>query len=108
MSNLFNQNPMILDTVWTAGAIPAGLSGLTSWQDFSLIKWVNPTAAGDECKIIDASAGAFVLFDEFAVVAHQDVILWDAAAQGGKKYSFKKGLWVLATLTAGGKLYLYR
>jgi hypothetical protein len=108
MANLFNQNPMILDTVWTSGTIPAALTALTSWQDFSLIKLVNPAAAGDECKITDASAGTFVLFDEFAVAAHQDVVLWDAAAQGGKKYSFKKGLWVLATLTATDKVYLWR
>ena len=105
MSNAFTQNPMILDTVWTAGTIPAALSGLTSWQDFSLIKWVNPAAAGDECKLTDINSN--VLFDEFASVAHQDVVLWDAA-QMGHKYSFKKGQWVLATLTAGGKLYLYR
>jgi len=106
MPNVFNQNPMILDTVWTAGTIPAGLSGLTSWQDFSLIKWVNPTAAGDECKLTDINSN--VLFDEFAVAAHQDVVLWDAAANGGHKYSFKKGQWLLVTLTAGGKLYLWR
>lgn len=106
MANLFTQNPIILDTTWTSGTIPAALTALTSWQDFSVIKWVNPAAAGDECKITDASAGTFILFDEFCSVAHQDVLLWDAG-QMGRKYSFKKGLWVLATLTSG-KVELWR
>lgn len=108
MANLFTQNPIILDTVWTSGTIPAALTALSSGnpQAFSLIKWVNPATAGDECKITDASAGTFVLFDEFCAVAHQDVILWDAA-QMGKKYVLKQGLWVLATLTSG-KVYLYK
>jgi hypothetical protein len=107
MANLFTQNPVILDTVWTAGTIPAALTAMFN-QQFGLIKWVNPTAAGDECKITDASsAGPFVLFDEFAVAAHQDVVLWDASVSG-KVYQFKNGGWVLATLTAGGKLYLWK
>lgn len=106
MANLFNQNPIILDTTWTSGTIPAALTALTSWQDFSVIKWVNPGTVGDECKITDASAGTFILFDEFCDLIHQTKILWDAAVMG-HKYSFKKGLWVLATLTSG-KVELYR
>src|SRR5690349_13514317 len=104
MANLFTQNPMILDTVWTSGTIPAALTALTSWQDFSLIKLVNPSAAGQEVQITDINSK--VLFDEFSVAANQDVVLWDAAAMGGKKYSLKKGLWVL-TVLGGGKLYLW-
>jgi hypothetical protein len=104
MANLFTQNPVILDTVWTTGTIPAALIAMFN-QQFSLIKWVNPTAAGDECKITDINS--LVLFDEFAEVAHKDVVLWDASV-GGKKYQFKNGGWVLATLTAGGKLYLWK
>jgi hypothetical protein len=105
MANAFNQNPMILDTTWTAGTIPAALTAITSPQAFSLIKLVNPAAAGDEVKITDINGN--VLFDEFASVIHQDVVLWDAS-NGGKKYVLKQGLWVLLTLTAGDKLYLWR
>lgn len=106
MANSYTGNPIILDTVWTSGTIPAALAALTSAQLFSLIKWVNPTAAGDECKITDL--GGNVLFDEFADVAHKDVVLWDAAT-AGRKYQLKEGgKWILATLTAGGKLYLYK
>lgn len=107
MSNLFKQTPMILDTVWTSGSMPAALTDPTAGPHlFSLIKLVNPAAAGDEVKITDF--GGNVLFDEFASVAHLDVVLWDAASQGGKKYQFKQGLWILATLTAGDKLYLWK
>lgn len=106
MSNLFTQNPMILDTVWTAGTIPAALTGLTSWQDFSVIKWIGNTTAADECKITDINGN--VLFDEVIVAANVglDIVLWDTAVMG-HKYSLKKGLWVLVTLTHG-KVYLYR
>ncbi len=104
MANAFNANPMVLDTVWTAGTIPAALTAITSPQRFKLIKWVNPTTIGHELKLIDASAGANVLFDEFASVAQQPVVLWD---NPGNPYVFKQGLWVLLTL-ASGKLYLYR
>lgn len=106
MANTFTQNPFILDTVWTSGTIPAGLTAATAPHVFSLIKWVNPATAGDECKITDASAGTFVLFDEFCDVAHKDVVLWDSSL-AGRKYVFKQGLWVLATLTSG-KVYLYK
>jgi hypothetical protein len=104
MANSFGGNPVILDTVWTSGTIPAALTSMFN-QAFSLIKLVNPAAAGDEVKITDINGN--VLFDEFAAVAHQDVVLWDAAT-AGKKYEFKRGLWVLVTLTATDKLYLWK
>jgi hypothetical protein len=104
MANSFGGSPVILDTVWTAGTIPAALTAMFN-QAFRLIKWVNPSTAGDECKITDINGN--VLFDEFAVAAHQDVVLWDASVSG-KVYQFKNGGWVLATLTAGGKLYLWK
>lgn len=104
MANLFNGSPVILDTAWTAGTIPAALTAMFI-QEFSLIKLVNPAAAGDEVKITDINGN--ILFDEFASVAHQDVVLWDAAT-AGRKYVFKHGLWVLLTLTATDKVYLWK
>jgi hypothetical protein len=95
VSNVFSQNPIIIDTVWTTGTIPAALTALTSPEAFSLIKFVNPAAAGNECKITDGAGN--VLFDEFASAIGLDVTLWDASV-GGKKYVFKQGLWVVATL----------
>lgn len=104
MANLYTQNPIILDTVWTTSTIPAAITAMFNHQ-FSLIKLVNPAAAGDEAKFTDGFG--LVLFDEFASVAHQDVVLWNAATEG-KKYQFKDRLWVLATLTAGDKVYMWR
>lgn len=105
MANLFAQNPVILDTVWTAGSIPAALTAMFN-QAFRFIKLVNPTTIGDEVKITDASSSPLILFDEFAVAAHQDIELWNYE-KAGKLYQFKNGLWVLATLTSG-KVYLYK
>jgi hypothetical protein len=105
MANLFTQNPIILDTVWTAGTIPAALAALASGnpQRSRMIKWVNPvTPATDEITITDINGK--VLFDEFCSVAHQDVVLWDNPAN---PYVLKQSQWVL-TVLGSGKLYLWR
>lgn len=106
MANAFNQNPMILDTVWSSGTIPAALTALSSGnpQAFTKIVWQGGTLA-DTIVITDASAGTFTLFSDTCPATGQDVVLWQNS--NGKKYTFKQGLWVLKTM-AHGQLLLYK
>lgn len=104
MANIFNANPMILDTVWTSGTMPAAFLALTNPQRFRLIKWIGNSAAADECKITDL--GGNVLFDEVIVAGNVglDIVLWDTP---GDPYVFKQNGWILTTLTHG-KLWLWK
>jgi|ERR1700704_762968 len=105
MANVFNANPMVLDTTWTAGTIPAALTALSANpQAFMRIVWTGATA-GDTLVITDASAAANVLFSEACPVTNQPVTLWQNSE--GKKYTFKQSLWVLLTKPTG-KLLLYK
>jgi len=101
VANQFTSNPISLDTVWTAGAIPAGLTALTSPQQFRYVKWINPVTVGDTVVITDLNGN--VLLTATCAVAKQDIDLWHSS----RPIAFKDNKWVLLTL-ASGKVYLYR
>lgn len=108
MANVFQNangnpaNPIIIDTAF--GSVPAALTAIAGSgpQRFRLIRWVNPSSAGQECKITDGAGN--VLFDEFASAPNVDVTLWD---NPGNPYVLKQSNWLVPTL-GGGKLYLWK
>lgn len=104
MANIFSQNPFVVDTTWTTGTIPAGLTAVAGGgpQAFTKIVWTGGTAA-DVCTITDAFGN--LLFNEVCPVTGQDMVLWDSA--GGKKYTFKQSLWVVSSIPHG-KLLFYK
>lgn len=104
MANVFNQNPMQIDTVWTTGTIPAALTAEANNgpQSFNRIVWEGGTL-GDTIVITDAGGNA--LFNDACPVTNQAVILWQNS--NGKKYTFKQSKWVVSTM-AHGKLLLYK
>ena len=110
MSNIFSQDPLILDTVWGPGqspvvAVPTALTNGTVYnQTFRRIVWVDPTSAGDQCEITDQNGN--IILNTYASVAHADVVLWDAG-DTRRSLVLKQGLWNLNIL-GSGKLYLYR
>lgn len=105
MSNLFTQDPLILDTIWTANSIPAALTnGSVPNQTFRRAVWENsifnsPTA---ECVIQDINGNVILS----AYAGDFQTVLWDAGVTR-KSLLLKTGHWVLARLDTG-KLYLYR
>lgn len=104
-SNGFAVNPIVIDTVWTAGTIPADLTTISSGgpQRFRRIVWTNPiTPATDTLVIQDISGNT--LFSEVCAVAHQDIVLWDNSRS---PYAMKQGQWVVSTI-GSGKLLLYK
>lgn len=101
MANAFNQDPMVLDTVWTAGSMPAAFLALTSPQQFSRIVWEGGTAA-DVIIITDINGN--VIFTDTCPVTGQDVVLWD---NNGKKKIMKQNGWIL-TQMPHGKLLLFK
>jgi hypothetical protein len=104
MANLFNQNPFILDTVWTSGTIPAALQSTTRSADqFRQIVWDAPAAAGDQVVITDLNGE--VVLEATATAADVPVLLWSEAS--GRMFTLKFGKWVLATLSSG-KLYMLK
>lgn len=102
MSNVFTQNPIIVDTAWTTGTIPAALTNIAGGgpQQFTKIVWTGGTAA-DVLTITDAAGN--VLFSEVCPVTGQDVVLWDSK----KKYIFKQSLWVVSSIPHG-KILFYK
>lgn len=103
MANVFAQNPIIVDTAWTAGTIPAALTSQAGNgpQLFSKIVWTGGTAA-DVLTITDINGN--VIFSEVCPVTGQDVVLWD---NNGKKFPLKQSQWVV-TAIPHGKLLLYK
>jgi len=77
MANVFNQNPITLDTSWAAGSPPSGLQALKSPSEFKQIVW-NAAAVGDTITFTDQSS--LVLKKWTATVAGANV-LWNDAAE---------------------------
>jgi hypothetical protein len=77
MANIFNQNPIVLDTVWAAGSPPAGLQALKSPSEFKQIIW-NAAAVGDTITFADQNG--LTLLSWTANVAGANV-LWNDAKQ---------------------------
>lgn len=104
MANLFNQNPMILDTTWTANTIPAGLTAIKNGppQSFTRIVWVGPANAGDKVTITDINGN--VLLAGVASAPNALVELWDKEEQ---RYTLKQSQWVLSVRDSG-QIYLYK
>jgi hypothetical protein len=103
MANVFTGNPFVVDTAWTAGTIPAGLTAQSGNgpQTFRKIVWSGGTAA-DVLTITDINGN--VLFSEVCPVTGQDVVLWDNNAT---KYTLKQSQWVVTSIPHG-KLLLYK
>ena len=111
MANKFNNgtagiaiNPISVDTAWTAGTIPAALTGIAGGgpQRFRLIKWVGPTTAAHVCSIQDINGNQ--LLKGVCAVANQEVVLWD---NPGNPYVLKQSQWVVDTIQSG-TLLLYK
>ena len=100
MSNLFNQNPFVLDTVWTTTTIPDDLTDLSengggSPDEFRRIVWMGGTA-GDN--IVFTDANDLAILKGYCPVTNQEVVLWE---NGRNRFVMKQGLWVLKTMAHG-------
>jgi hypothetical protein len=73
MANVYNRNPIVLDTFSGAVDLAAQL-GLPSGCPIKVnfIEWMTPTSAGDTCLISDAASGTPV-FSETCVTANQSM-----------------------------------
>lgn len=102
MANIFTQNPMIVDTAWTTGTIPAALTAELNNgpQAFKKIVWEGGTAL-DVVTITDA--GGNILFNQECPVTGQDVLLWESG--NGAKYTFKQSKWVVSAIPHGKVLF---
>ncbi len=105
MANSFTQNPIILDTTWNSGSMPAGVTdGTKSPAQFRKIVWVGATTAGHTVVFTDL-AGNVILTETASNTPNADIVLWSEAS--GRPFTMKTAQWILSTL-ASGKVYLYK
>ena len=102
MANIFNQNPIILDTSWTKTTIPAALTAIANAgpQIFRRIVWQGGTA-GDTILFFDIDGNT--ILQGTCGVTDEDVLLWDNA--GGSPFPFKQSQWGVTIPTGVVSLY---
>jgi len=114
MANFYGR-PMVLDTVWTAGTIPAALKPPTGPADTTntrnnavaatLIIWHGSTAAGSvSIQDINGNVLAQQTIPTSSLQIGQDVIVYSNSRNPLK---LKQGGWVLATLGSGTLVIYY-
>ena len=111
MSNFYG-NPMVLDTVWTAGTIPAALKPPTgpgdttnlrnSATEVKRMEWFSPSNVGDQMIITDINGNVIMQAKCEAIGVSQ--VLW---SPGRPALLLKMGGWVLSTLTTGKLMVWY-
>jgi hypothetical protein len=96
-------NPIVVDTAWAVGAIPAALTAIAPGgpQWFRRIVWTGATAAGT---LVVADINSNVLFTEICPVTGQDIVLWQNDAS---PYKMKQSNWAVTTISSG-KLLFYK
>jgi hypothetical protein len=110
MANYYGR-PLLLDTVWTAGTIPAALKPPTSASDVTNLRnnsidakrivWVGEAAAGDLCTITDINGNVILTAKASASIGDQ--VIYD---RDRFPLKLKQGGWVLSTL-GSGKLEIF-
>jgi hypothetical protein len=110
MANYYGR-PLVLDTVWTAGTIPAALKPPTGPSDTTntrnntidakRIVWVGQAAATDTVVITDINSNVILTAKASASVGDQTLYDRDRFP-----LKLKMGGWVLSTL-GSGKVVIY-
>jgi hypothetical protein len=73
MANVYNRNPMVLDTFTGVVNVGTQLNLPTGFGiKLNFIEWMTPTSAGDTCLITDAASGN-PIFSETCVTANQSM-----------------------------------
>jgi len=102
---------MVLDTVWTASTIPAGIQtpaqgGTRSNPilESSRVVWTGFEPAGATVLITDINGNPILQsdYDPGDVTTGREIVLWNSPVT----LKFKQGGWILQTLTSG-KILIY-